>query len=122
MMAEVVYSKAQIIDPDANKACNLCHCLIKQTRTAEAHAILNDVLQGDMVGSNDPKSQARAQELVRELESSQVSPPSGQESTSSVEDALMQGLDHLMKQWTPFRSKRLPIFEEISPFRDPVAC
>ncbi|KAI6694039.1 hypothetical protein NL676_021749 [Syzygium grande] len=122
MTAEVVYSKAQIIDPDANKACNLCHCLIKQTRTAEARAILNDILQGDMVGSDDPKSQARAQELVRELESSHVSPPSGQESTSSVEDALMQGLDHLMKQWTPFRSKRLPIFEEISPFRDPVAC
>ncbi|XP_030533917.1 protein SULFUR DEFICIENCY-INDUCED 2 isoform X1 [Rhodamnia argentea] len=122
MAAEVVYRKAQIIDPDANKACNLCHCLIKQTRTTEARSILSTILQGDMVGSNDPKSKAQAQELLIELESSHVSPLSAQESASSVEEALVQGLDHLMKQWTPFRSKRLPVFEEISPFRDQVAC
>lgn len=125
MAAEVVYRKAQIIDPDANKACNLCHCLIKQTRIAEARTILDEVMQGDMVGSNDPKSKARTEELLIELNSSHaspLSPLSAQESASSVEDALVQGLDHLMKQWTPFRSKRLPIFEEISPFRDQVAC
>jgi hypothetical protein len=28
----------------------------------------------------------------------------------------------LMSQWTPYRSRRLPIFEEISPFMDQLAC
>ncbi|KAL0390845.1 UNVERIFIED_CONTAM: protein SULFUR DEFICIENCY-INDUCED 1 [Sesamum calycinum] len=35
--AEVVYRKAQMIDPDANKALNLCQCLIKQARYEEAN-------------------------------------------------------------------------------------
>lgn len=122
MAAEVVYRKAQSIDPDPNKACNLCHCLIKLTRTTEARAMLSAILQGDVVGSDDSKSKARAQELLIELESSPISPLPAQESAPSIEDALVQGLDHSMKQWTPFRSKRLPVFEEISPFRDQVAC
>jgi hypothetical protein len=28
----------------------------------------------------------------------------------------------LTSQWTPYRSRRLPIFEEISSFRDQLAC
>jgi hypothetical protein len=40
----------------------------------------------------------------------------------SLEDAFVEGLDQLMSQWTPYRSRRLPIFEEISPFMDQLAC
>ncbi|KAF5746335.1 hypothetical protein HS088_TW06G00506 [Tripterygium wilfordii] len=47
MAAEVVYKKAQMVDPDANKACNLGLCLIKQARYEEARLILQRVLQGD---------------------------------------------------------------------------
>ncbi|XP_042488232.1 protein SULFUR DEFICIENCY-INDUCED 1-like, partial [Macadamia integrifolia] len=43
--AEVVYRKAQLIEPDANKACNLGLCLIKQARYDEARSVLEDVLQ-----------------------------------------------------------------------------
>nr|GMD85490.1 protein SULFUR DEFICIENCY-INDUCED 1-like [Ipomoea batatas] len=54
--AEIVYRKAQEIDPDANKACNLCLCLIKQGKYKEARYVLDGVLQGKLSGSDDPKS------------------------------------------------------------------
>lgn len=120
--AEVVYQKAQLIDPDANKACNLCLCLIKQMRYAEARSILDDVLQGKLSGSNDPKSRNRVEELLHELETCQSSLLSPKSSGLSLEDAFVEGLDQLMSQWAPYRSRRLPIFEEISPYRDQLAC
>jgi len=120
--AEVVYHKAQQIDPDANKSLNLCLCLIKQNKYKEARFALEEILQGKILGSEDAKSRARAEELMKELEPwvepGSLTAPSG----SSLEVAFVEGLDQLMKQWTPFRSKRLPIFEEISPFRDQLAC
>ncbi|KAM7485475.1 hypothetical protein LguiA_001484 [Lonicera macranthoides] len=121
--AEVVYHKAQQIDPDANKSLNLCLCLIKQRKCTEARFALEEILHGKVLGSDDSKLRARAEELMMELEPWLLEPglltaPSG----SSLEDAFVEGLDQLMKQWTPFRSKRLPIFEEISPFRDQLAC
>lgn len=117
--AEIVYHKAQQIDPDANKACNLCLCLLKQARYSEARSVLEDVLQVKVSGSDDPKSKSRADELLKELEQF------GYTSTSpqlNLEDAFIEGLDQLMNEWTPFRSRRLPIFEEISPCRDQLAC
>ena len=43
--AEAVYRKAQDVEPDANKACNLCTCLIKQGKVDEARSVLfRDVL------------------------------------------------------------------------------
>lgn len=122
MAAEVVYRKAQLIDPDANKACNLCLCLMKQSRYAEARTCLEDVLQGKVSGSEDPKSRNRAEELLQELEKYQSAPSSSNLSRSSIEDACIEGLEQLMDQWTPIRTRRLPIFEEISPFRDQLAC
>lgn len=120
--AEVVYRKAQIIDPDANKACNLCLCLIKQTRYVEAQSVLDDVLQGALSGSDEPKSKIRAKELLQELEQCQTVALSSNSLSLNIEDAFLEGLDHLMKHWTPLRSRRLPIFEEISSFRDQLAC
>lgn len=66
--AELVYRKAQMIDPDANKACNLDLCLIKQARYVETRFVLEDVLQGKLSGSDDPKSRNRAIELLNEIE------------------------------------------------------
>lgn len=120
--AEVVYRKAQIVDPDANKACNLCLCLIKQTRYVEAQSVLDDVLQGALSGSDEPKSKIRAKELLQELEQCQTVVLSSNSLSLNIEDAFLEGLDHLMKHWTPLRSRRLPIFEEISSFRDQLAC
>ena len=122
MAAEAVYHKAQSFDPDANKACNLCLCLIKQTRYAEAKSVIDDILQGKLLGSDEPKSRNRAQELLRELETCQSSSMFSEPSGLSLEDAFVEGLDQLMSQWTSYRSRRLPIFEEISPFMDQLAC
>lgn len=120
--AEFVYRKAQSIDPDANKACNLCLCLIKQTRYAEAHSVLDDVLQGKLSRSDDPKSRNRAKELLHELETCRSSLVCSKSPGLRLEDTFVEGLDQLMKQCAPYRSRRLPIFEEISPYRDQLAC
>ncbi|KAI8537925.1 hypothetical protein RHMOL_Rhmol09G0062000 [Rhododendron molle] len=122
--AERVYRKAQQIDPEANKACNLCMCLIKQTQYAEARSVLEDILQGKISGSDDPKSRNRVEELMKELEpwESAVSSSSKPADLSLLEDSFLDGLDQLMNQWTPIRLRRLPIFEEISPYRDQLAC
>lgn len=122
MAAEVVYHKAQLIDPDANKACNLCHCLIKQTRYTEAQSVLEDVLQGGLSASADPKSINRVKELLLEIEQLQSGPSSLTTTMPNLEDAFLEGLDDLMNRQTKYRSRRLPIFEEISPFRDQLAC
>ncbi|KAF3665623.1 Protein SULFUR DEFICIENCY-INDUCED 1 [Capsicum annuum] len=120
--AEIVYRKSQQIDPDANKACNLCTCLLKQARYSEARSVLESVLQGKISGSDDPRSKSRVEELLKELE------PFGSVGCTSLspklnlEDAFLDGLDQLINQYAPFRSRRLPIFEEISPCRDQLAC
>ncbi|XP_016699387.1 protein SULFUR DEFICIENCY-INDUCED 2 isoform X1 [Gossypium hirsutum] len=123
LAAEVVYRKAQIIDPDANKACNLCQCLIKQARYIEARSVLEEVIQGKLPGSGDPKSRNRVKELLQELESEQLISIASTAIGLNAEDTfLAEGLDQLMSQWTSYRSRRLPIFEEISSFRDQLAC
>ncbi|KAL7124211.1 hypothetical protein ABFS83_14G033300 [Erythranthe nasuta] len=122
--AEAVYRKAQQIDPDANKACNLCTCLVKQERYTEARSILENVLQGELSGSDDPKLKNRSVELLKELENLIKSSVSDSSASSgiSLEDAFIGGLDQLMNSWNPVRSKRLPIFEEIISYRDQLAC
>ena len=122
--AEAVYRKAQEIDPDANKACNLCICLVKQGRYAEANTVLEDVIEGRLVGSNDPKLINRTKELLQELEPWQLLQvhPTPNHGLINVEDAFIEGLDQLINQWTPLRSGRLPVFVEISTFRDQLAC
>ncbi|XP_038880825.1 protein SULFUR DEFICIENCY-INDUCED 1 [Benincasa hispida] len=122
--AEAVYQKAQIIDPDANKACNLSLCLMKQSRFSEARAVLEQVLHNKLAGSNDQKSRKRAEELMKELEESESASKLLMMGGGSEDDGfIIEGLDQLvMSQWSPLRSRRLPIFEEISQFRDQLAC
>ncbi|GMJ09021.1 SULPHUR DEFICIENCY-INDUCED 1 [Hibiscus trionum] len=121
MTAEVVYRKAQMIDPDANKACNLGLCLIKQGRFDDAGSVLRDVLQGKIPGSEDIRARNRARELLMELEAFQ--PPLELSDIMGLDDNdFFNGLELLMKEWAPARSKRLPIFEEIFSFRDQLAC
>lgn len=120
MMAEVVYRKAQMIDPDSNKACNLGLCLIKQGRYEDARLVLEDVLESRLPGSDESRSRKRADELLMELRSMHSLPESFD--LLGLDDDLVKGLEQLMNEGGPVRSKRLPIFEEISQFRDQVAC
>ncbi|KAL2470643.1 Protein SULFUR DEFICIENCY-INDUCED 1 [Abeliophyllum distichum] len=122
MAAEVVYSKAQMIDPDANKALNLCHCLIKLARYQEAHLVLQNVLQYNLPGSDDPKLRNRAEELSSELESMQPWPLPSNLPGLNWEDDFVEALERALNELAPARSRRLPIFEEISQFRDQLAC
>ncbi|KZV56434.1 hypothetical protein F511_08332 [Dorcoceras hygrometricum] len=117
MAAEVVYRKAQMIDADTNKALNLAFCLIKQARYEEAYVFLQDVLQYKLPGSDDLKSRSRAEELVLELESKQPSHAYLSNSSGmNFEDDFVEALERMMNEWSPTRSRRLPIFEEISQF------
>ncbi|BBH10060.1 Tetratricopeptide repeat-like superfamily protein [Prunus dulcis] len=120
MMAEVVYRKAQMIDPDSNKACNLGLCLIKQGRYEDARLVLEDVLESRLPGSDESRSRKRAEELLMELRSMHPLPESFD--LLGLDHDLVNGLEQLMNEGGPVRSKRLPIFEEISQFRDQVAC
>ncbi|XP_059626870.1 protein SULFUR DEFICIENCY-INDUCED 1-like [Cornus florida] len=122
MDAEVVYREAQMIQPNANKACNLGLCLIKQARYDEARLVLEDVLLGRLQGSDDLKSRNRAKELLLEVESQQPPDELSKFMGLNLEDDFVDGLEKLMSEWAPFRSKRLPIFEELSLFRDQLAC
>ncbi|KAK9944862.1 hypothetical protein M0R45_010408 [Rubus argutus] len=120
MMAEVVYQKAQMIDADSNKACNLGLCLIKQGRYEDAQLVLEDVLHSRLPGADETKSRRRAHELLMELKS--IHDPPESLDLLGLDDDVVRGLEQLMNEWGPFRSKRLPIFEEISQLRDQVAC
>ncbi|XP_045794170.1 protein SULFUR DEFICIENCY-INDUCED 1-like [Trifolium pratense] len=120
VMAEVVYRKAQMIDPDCNKACNLGLCLIRQARYEEAQLIIDDILKGELPGSNDIKSRQRAKDLLEELKS--LLPQSHPLDLLILDDDFIKGLEQLMNEWVPVRTKRLPIFEEISSCRDQLAC
>lgn len=110
-----MFKKAQMIDPDANKACNLAFCLIKQARNREAQLVLDEVLQGKVPGSEDSKAQNRAQELMMEVEPRWL-PPAGRMKKVGFEseDDFIEELENLLNEWAPLRTKRLPIFEEIS--------
>ncbi|RZC56979.1 hypothetical protein C5167_015839 [Papaver somniferum] len=149
--AEVVYKKAQMIDPDGNKACNLSLCLIKLGRFDEARSILQDVVLvegrgiinatpsslSSSLSEESTKAKNRAEEMLHQLDqldqyykseqqlssfSSTVSPSSVP--TTSFEETVVEMLDKLNNEWVPsFRSsRRLPIFEEISQLQNQLAC
>ncbi|GMI73506.1 SULPHUR DEFICIENCY-INDUCED 1 [Hibiscus trionum] len=121
LTAEVVYRKAQMIDPDANKACNLGLCLIKQGRYDDARKVLEEIPKRKVPGSEDTRARNRAAELLMGIKAFEP-PASGISDILGLDDDLVNGLEQLMNEWAPVRSKRLPIFEEISSFRDQLAC
>lgn len=120
MAAEVVYRKAQMIDADANKALNLCQCLTKQGRYDEAGTVLDEVLLQKLPGSDDVKSRNRAGELALELECRR--PSSWFVAGLGFEDDFVETLERVVNEWAPSRTRRLPVFEEISQYRDQLAC
>ncbi|KAJ8534592.1 hypothetical protein K7X08_016320 [Anisodus acutangulus] len=122
MAAEVVYKKAQMIDADSNKACNLAHCLIKQARYDEASNILENVWRGNYAGSEDAKTRNRVEELLFELDSRQPPPFLQNLPGLKLDDDFMNGPEQLINEWAPSRSRRLPIFEEISTFKYQLTC
>lgn len=122
MAAEVVYKKAQMIDPDANKACNLVYCLIKQARYDEARSVLKDIQLGRTPGSDDMRTRSRAQELLAELEMNHPQMLPSDIMGLDLDEDFVDGLEKLINAWAPSRSRRLPIFEEISTSRDQLAC
>ncbi|KAK9726490.1 hypothetical protein RND81_05G219000 [Saponaria officinalis] len=122
MSAEVVYKKAQMIDPDANKACNLGLCLIKQSRFEHARLVLEEVLLAELPGSDDIRTRNRAEELLLDLESRQPPPLLSNIAGLHLDDEFINGLEELESKWGPIKSKRLPIFEQISNFKDQLAC
>ncbi|KAL6660068.1 hypothetical protein ACP70R_002190 [Stipagrostis hirtigluma subsp. patula] len=138
MAAKVVYRKAQMIDPDANKACNLALCLIEQARFADAEVVLADVLAGRFQARDqqDGKIVRKAEELLARI-TAQTSPGGGggdgrrgddddDGCDDWVEDEMVALLDVVVTQWAaPYRktNRRLPVFEEISPLsREQMAC
>ena len=121
--AEAVYRKAQVVELDANKACNLCTCLSKQGKVDEARSILfRDVLQENKEGfDDDSRLKVRVQELLSELDV--FASVSVECEVGMDEIAVVEGIDEFMKEWRrPLRTRRLPIFEEILPLRDQLAC
>lgn len=77
-------------------------------------------MQGRLPGSEESKSRRRAEELLMDLNAKQPSVDSLD--LLGLDDDFVKGLEQLMDERGPFRSKRLPIFEEISSFRDQLAC
>ncbi|CAM8902709.1 unnamed protein product [Rhodiola kirilowii] len=120
-----------MIKPDANKACNLSHCLIKQGRYNEATFVLQQVFQRHFHGCDDPKSRTRADELWFELKSFQQ--PTMEQLSNvlnfRLEEDFADGLQRLMEELgsnivnKKQPSRRLPIFEQNASLRDhEMAC
>ncbi|EMS57236.1 hypothetical protein TRIUR3_26027 [Triticum urartu] len=105
MAAEAVYRKAQMVEPDANKACNLALCLMEQGRLGDAEGVLADGVAGATGGGGEKEA--------------------GEEDGAEA-DEMAELLDMVARQWAaPYRKshRRLPVFEEITPFgREQMAC
>ncbi|KAG8073597.1 hypothetical protein GUJ93_ZPchr0006g42665 [Zizania palustris] len=113
MAAEVVYRKAQMMDPDANKACNLALCLIEQRRLADAKAVLADVLARHDQSQHGDKIVAKVEELMSRISGGVEGRGGG-----GGDDEMVELLDEVVRQWAaPYRksNRRLPVFEEITP-------
>ncbi|KAJ4871182.1 Protein SULFUR DEFICIENCY-INDUCED 1 [Raphanus sativus] len=123
LSAEAVYRKAQMVEPDANKSCNLAMCLIKQGRFEEARSLLDDVFTSRVLGADDCRTRQRADELLSELEASlprRLDAEMEDVLGNILDDDFVLGLEEMTA--SNYRSKRLPIFEQISSFRNQLVC
>ncbi|XP_020573981.1 protein SULFUR DEFICIENCY-INDUCED 1-like isoform X2 [Phalaenopsis equestris] len=117
--AEAVYRKAQMIEPDAKKACNLGICLMKQGHFDDARCVLLEIVNHKLIGCDERKVSDRANELLYEIESRQSN--SDVDIDLRLEEKSIVKLDHVLNESCQQISKRLPIFEEISTHRDQTA-
>ncbi|XP_010439760.1 PREDICTED: protein SULFUR DEFICIENCY-INDUCED 1 [Camelina sativa] len=123
LSAEAVYRKAKMVEPDANKSCNLAMCLIKQGRFDEGRSVLDEVLESRVLGADDCRTRQRADELLSELEASLPRRRDAEMEDvlgNILDDDFVLGLEQMTS--TSFKSKRLPIFEQISSFRNQLVC
>ncbi|KAL6901789.1 hypothetical protein ACP4OV_004665 [Aristida adscensionis] len=96
MAAEVVYRKAQMIDPDANKACNLALCLMHQARFDDAELVLADVLAGRYLARDqhdNGKIVRKAEELRAQIIAVQTGAGGGDGAAAGVDDGRRAGTD-----------------------------
>ncbi|KAF7055320.1 hypothetical protein CFC21_062864 [Triticum aestivum] len=132
MAAEAVYRKAQMVEPDANKACNLALCLMEQGRLGDAEGVLADVVAGAFRDGRERehgggKVVRKAEELLERIraETGGGEKEAGEEDGVEA-DEMAELLDMVARQWAaPYRKshRRLPVFEEITPFgREQMAC
>lgn len=95
--AEIVYRKAQVLEPDDNQACNLSVCLIRQGKVEEAMDLLQGVLNNCKNSTNcnnnssrgKSKSLDRVEELLKEIRELKTERRTGekcQSAASRVED------------------------------------
>lgn len=117
MAAEAVYRKAQEIEPDANKACNLGLCLLRQGRCYEAWSVLEQVRQKRMYGSDDAKVVVRLEELLDEIERNLMKAVLKKEEEKEIMLRVELPInDHrnLAIGGGSWPTRRLPIFQKLS--------
>ncbi|KAG6529431.1 protein SULFUR DEFICIENCY-INDUCED 1-like [Zingiber officinale] len=121
--AEAVYHKAQMIEPNANNGCNLGVCLMKQGKYDVARLEISAIVDQGYAYSTDNKALQRAKKLLDEIDQS----INASDMKEILEEEMLKSLDFLedsdqkIVDWVSFKSKRLPVFEEISTFRDQMA-
>jgi tetratricopeptide (TPR) repeat protein len=88
--AEIVYRKAQVLEPDDHKACNLSVCLIKQGKVEEAMGLLQGLLNSNDDDHNNNNSRGksnsldRAEALLKEIGDSKTEGRTGEECQSAA--------------------------------------
>ncbi|PKA49363.1 hypothetical protein AXF42_Ash014265 [Apostasia shenzhenica] len=127
--SEAVYLKAQMIEADSNKACNLGLCLIKQGRLEEARRVLQDVIDGSLPVSGDNKARRRAEELLQEISSTrdQLQQSFSEDERPTVEEEVIERITLLLRDWASMELSSIfddsYDFEGISPLsRDEMPC
>ncbi|GLJ21642.1 hypothetical protein SUGI_0403020 [Cryptomeria japonica] len=106
--AEIVYRKAQLIDPDENKACNLSICLMKQGKVEEAI----NILQASLSTSKEHKPLDRTEELLKQIQALKIE----ENATLQAESDL---LDLQLPEWNwstqmGRKRNRLRVFEQMT--------
>jgi tetratricopeptide (TPR) repeat protein len=95
--AEIVYRKAQVLEPDDNKVCNLSVCLMRQGKVEEAMDLLQGLLNNNKNSMNykhnnsrgKSNSLDRVEALLKEIGDSKTEGRTGEEcqsAASRVED------------------------------------
>ncbi|KAI5438548.1 hypothetical protein KIW84_024328 [Lathyrus oleraceus] len=99
-----------------NPLIMLLSIITRQSRYEEAYLVIEEVLQGKLQGSDEIKFINKAEELLTELNAKLPQPKFMDD--LGLDDDLVKEIDGSLNVWSHIRSRRLPIFEEISSFRD----